>query len=245
MSTKQLYNNNINHIFPGEFNRPCDVAICPRTGRVMVADPSNSRIQILDHQLKHIQDITRDGDGKALSRPTRICMNNHGDVIISDYRSNRVLVYDKTDLYSRELPGPWSGPAGIAVDADDNIYICDTQKYRIKVLDKDGKVIRTFGSQGKSPGRFSNQPLNITVFGDQLVISDNGGRIYYFTKSGEFIKNLEPGIVNAASALTVSPAGDLIIVDYEGEVVVLRDGMAVCRVGRLEESHGIWTSLEE
>ena len=205
--------------------------MCRDTGRVMIADPGNSKIQIFDQQLKHVKDITRDGDGKALSRPARICMNNDGDMIMSDHGSNRVLVYDKTGLYSRELPGPWSGPDGIAVDADDNIYICDRKKYSIKVLDKDGKVIRTFGSQGKSHGSFSNQPLNITVLGDQLVISDQGGRIYYFTKSGEFIKNLEPGIVNAASALTVSPAGDLIIVDHKGEVVVWRDGRAVCRVG--------------
>ena len=230
MLTKQLYDNNINHIFPGEFNRPCDVAICRDTGRVMVTDIDNSRIQILDNQLKHIQDITRDGDGNALSGPARVCMNNEGDMIISDHGSNRVLVYDKMDLYSRDLPGPWSGPAGIAVDADDHIYICDTKKYSIKVLDKDGKVIRTFGSQGKSPGSFSNKPCNIIVFGDQLVISDTGGRICYFTKNGEFIKNLESGIVKA-SGLTVSPTGDLIMVDMEGEVVVLRDGRAVCRVG--------------
>ena len=193
-----------------------------------MADPRNSRIQILDHQLKHVKDITRDGDGKALSRPACICMNNDRDMIISDHGSNRVLIYDKMDLYSRELPGPRSGPAGIAVDADDNIYICDTKKYSIKVLDKDEEVIRTFGRRGKSPGSFSNQPLNIIVFGDQLVISDTEGHIYYFTKSGEFIKNLEPGI---ASGLTVSPTGDLIIVDHKGEVVVMRYGMAVCRVG--------------
>ena len=99
------------------------------------------------------------------------------------------------------------------------------------MIGKDGGTIRTFGEEGTTAGRFHGNPCYITVYGDQLVISDATGRVYHFTMRGEFIKNMESGIVKRATGLTVSPAGDLIIVDYKGEVVVVRDGRVVCRVG--------------
>ena len=197
----------------------------------MIADYANRRIQILDHQLNHIKDITQAGDGQALSRPIGICINSKGDIIISDYSAHRVLVYDKTGLYKRDIPGPWRGPWGIAVDNDDTLYICEALAGRIKVIGKDGGTIRTFGEKGTTAGRFDGNPWYITVYGDTLVISDATGRVYHFTMRGEFIKNMESGIVKKASGLTVSPAGDLIIVDEKGEVVVVRDGRVVCRVG--------------
>ena len=199
---------------------------------MMVADSLNNRIQILDNQLNHIKDITQAGDGQSLSEPRGICINSNGDIIITDYSANRVLVYDKTGLYKRDIPGPWGGPRGIAVDNDDTLYICDYDTCRINVIDKDRGTMRTFGEQGTTAGRFHSEPLFITVYGDKLVISDNTGRVYHFTMRGEFIKNMESGMVKKARGMTVSPAGDLIIVDREGEVVVVRDGSrVVCRVG--------------
>ena len=223
--------NTINNVFPGEFNRPFDVAVCPDTGRVMVADLGNSRIQILDTKLKHTKNITHDGDGKVLSQPAGICINNKGDIIISDWGSNRVLVYDKTGLYKRDMPGTWCRPCGITVDSNDFIYVCDQDTHSVKVIDKDGNTITTFGGEGTTARTFHDKPRCITVHNNQLLVSDDEGCVYHFTQSGVFIKNFESGIVKKARGLTVSPAGDLIIVDQQGEVVVVSDGRAVCRVG--------------
>ena len=197
----------------------------------MVTDAGNSRIQILDNQLQHIKDITHDGDGQALSQPAGICMNNNGEIIITDWAADRVLVYDKTGSYQRDIRGPWDSPWGVTVDDDGLQYVCDRGTYSVKVLDKGCNIIRTIGGRGTSPGSFTDPPRHITVNRDQLVVSDEGGRVLYITKSGEFIKTLESGIVTQATGLTVSPAGDLIIVDEEGRVAVVRDGRVVCRVG--------------
>ena len=115
------------------------------------------------------------------------------------------------------------------MDNEDNVYICNINS--VKITDKDGKVIITFGGKGTTHGRFSDSPCYSIVYRDQLVVSDTGGRIYCFTKSGEFIKNMASGMVKKARGLTVSLAGDLIIVDEDGPVTVVRDGRAVCRVG--------------
>ena len=197
----------------------------------MVTDRVNSRVQILDNKLQHIKDITHAGDGKALCHPAGICINNDGDIIISDHIANRVLVYDKTGSHKRDIPGPWYRPLGVTVDDDGLLYVCDTDTYSVKVIDKGCNMIRTIGGRGTSPGTFTNPPDYITVHGDQLVVSDGRGRVNYFTKTGEFINTLKSGVVKKARGMTVSPAGDLIIVDYDGPVTVVRDGRVVCRVG--------------
>ena len=223
-----VYYINASRVSPGEFNYPYDVAICRDTGRVMVADFGNSRIQILDSDLKHIKDITHDGEGNALLRPVGICISNNGDIITSDLALNRVLVYDKTGSYKRDIPGPWDSPWGVTVDDEGLLYVCDRGTHTVKVISKGCNIVRTIGGRGTSPGSFMD-PMHITVHGDELVVSDDRCRVLYFTKSGEFIKTLESGIVKKAISLTVSPAGDLIIVDEE--VVVVRDGRVLCRVG--------------
>ena len=225
-----VYYDNVNHVFPGEFNLPCDVAVCPLTGRMMVVDTGNSRIQILDNQLKHIKNISKAGKGKTLSRPRGICINSKGDIIVSDAGANRVLVYDKTGSYTRDIVGPWSEPWGIVVDGDDKLYVCDRDTSSIKVIGKDGKMIRTF-RVGTTAGRSVSKPLYITVYGDQVVVSTDGGRVYFFTLEGVFIKQLESCVVDTARGLAVAPSGELIIVDARGPLTVMREGRVVSRVG--------------
>ena len=210
---------------------PRDVAVCPLTGRVMVADTGNRRIQILDDQLKHIKDITQDGDGNKLSRPVCICINSKGDIIVSDSRTHRVLVYDTTGSYTCDVVGPWWEPRGIAVDSDDKLYVCDAGTYSIKVIGIDGNIIRTFRVDVTTVGRCDSKPLHITVYGEEVVVSTAGGRVLFFTLEGAFIKELESGIVKWAIGLAVGPSGELIIVDYTGPLTVMREGRVVSRVG--------------
>ena len=226
-----VFYDNVNHVFPGEFRYPRDVAVCPLTGRVMVADADNRRIQILDNQLKHIKDITQDGDGKTLSRPAGVCFNSKGDIIVSDTAANRVLVYDTTGSYTRDIVGPWHDPWGIAVDSDDKLYVCDRDSSDINVIGKDGKRIRTFRLEGTTSGRFVSAPFHVTVHGDELVVSAAGGRVLFFTVEGVFIKELESGVVKWARGLDVGPSGELIIVDDEGLLTVMREGRVVSRLG--------------
>ena len=192
----------------------------------------SGRIQILDDQLSHIKDIRDAGGGKTLSRPRGICINSKGDSIVSDYRANRVLVYDKTGSYTSDIVGPWSEPWGIAVDSDDRLYVCDGDTYSIKVIGKDGKIIRTFGREGTTAGRYDSKPLYVAVHGDQVVVSADGGRVFFFTLEGAFIKELESGIVKMARGLAAGPSGELIIVDDKGPLTVMREGRVVSRVGQ-------------
>ena len=196
-----------------------------------MADPKNRRIQILDTEFKHIFNINKDGSGRDLKWPGRVAVNKSEDIIISDLDSNTVSIYSQTGSYSRQLPGPWNNPHGIAVDSDDTIYVCDSGSYTIKVLNRAGQIIRTFGGHGTQPGQFQNIPWFITVFNESIVVSDDAGKIHQFTKSGSYIWQMDVDNVRYASGLTVTADNDLVITDYEGPIRVVRGEQTVSVLG--------------
>lgn len=54
------------------------------------------------------------------------------------------------------------GPAGLAVDSDDNIYVTDRGNDRIQIFTSDGTFITAIGSQGGEDGQF-NRPEGVGV----------------------------------------------------------------------------------
>ena len=60
-------------------------------------------------------------------------------------------------------------PTGLAVDARNNIYICDSHNDRIQVFSEDFKFLGRIGSTGNSAGCF-NKPEDILVTQDDLLI---------------------------------------------------------------------------
>ena len=201
------------------------------TGHVVVADPGNHRVQVLDAEFRHIFNINKDGSGRDLKWPGRVAVNKSGEIIISDYNANTVSVYSQTGSYSRQLPGPWNNPRGIAVDADDTIYVCDSGSKTIKVLDRADRIIRTFGGRGTQPGQFQDIPCFISVFNGSIVVSDDAGKIYQFTKSGSYIRQMDVVNVRVASGLTVTADNDLVIVDRQGLVRVVRGEQTISVIG--------------
>ena len=217
--------------YAGEFQYPCDVAVCPVTGHVVVADYGNSRVQVLDAEFKHIFNINKDGSGRDLKRPWGVAVNKSGEIIVSDGMAKTLSVYSQTGLYSRKLPGPWNSPRGIAVDSDDTIYVCNSASYAIKVLNSAGKIVRTFGRRGDKPGQFQNEPLFITVYKGSIVVSDRAGKILQFTKSGSYIMKMDVDNVLDATGLTVTSANDLVITDNKGPMTVVGGESAVSVIG--------------
>lgn len=81
--------------------------------------------------------------------------------------------------------------AGVAFDAQDNLYVLDRQSARIMVYDRTGRFIRQIGSQGEGPGELM-VPTQLAVGGDGTVIVSDAGRPGYslFRPDGTFIRNV-------------------------------------------------------
>lgn len=81
--------------------------------------------------------------------------------------------------------------AGVAFDANDNLYVLDRQSVRVLVYDRTGRFIRQIGKEGQGPGELM-VPLALTIGGDgTVIVSDIGRRGYsLFRPDGTFIRNV-------------------------------------------------------
>src|SRR5262245_9278774 len=81
-------------------------------------------------------------DEKHLNLPSGIAILHNGNMIVTDgYGNNRVVLYDKTGKFIKQVakgaggpqdkgtgPGEWHLPHKLAVDADENLYIIDRER---------------------------------------------------------------------------------------------------------------------
>ncbi len=89
--------------------------------------------------------------------------------------------------------GQFSAPSDLSVDSSDNIYVVDTNNFRIQKFDKDGKFLRMWGF-GVSFGR---EQFEICTFGCREGIQGPGG-------NGQFLR---------PQGIAVDIAGNVYVVD--------------------------------
>jgi sugar lactone lactonase YvrE len=141
--------------------------------RLFVSDPGLHHILVFDANHK-AEDVITDGmvgpGGLALDKENRL-------LYVADVELDQVLVYDAdsfkllrkigTTGHKHELttPGDFAKPTGLAVDADGNLYVCDTLNDRIEIFDADGAFVSTFGKVGDGPGYFA-RPKGVAIDSD-------------------------------------------------------------------------------
>ena len=82
----------------------------------------------------------------------------------------------------------------VQVDNDENIYILDAQYIKVRVYDKFGKHIRSFGKKGQGPGEFGWPSRLLMTTGDKLAMLDSMNRRFsYYSKEGECLKEINLG----------------------------------------------------
>jgi DNA-binding beta-propeller fold protein YncE len=95
-------------------------------------------------------------DGSHLNLPSGIAILRSGNIVVTDgYGNNRVILFDKTGKFIKQVgkgaggpadkgtgPGEWNLPHKLAVDAQENLYVIDREGHRLQVFDKNLNYIR-------------------------------------------------------------------------------------------------------
>jgi hypothetical protein len=81
----------------------------------------------------------------------------------------------------------------IRIDEKGNIYLVENKLLKIYVLDPEGKLLYSFGKRGEGPGEIKF-PLGFFLEGDHIIVVDLG-RFHYFSRTGQFIKSENPGMM--------------------------------------------------
>jgi hypothetical protein len=87
--------------------------------------------------------------------------------------------------------------AGVAFDAQNNLYVLDGGNRRVVVFDARGRHVRTIGRPGAGPGEFI-APLQVVVAqGGRVVVSDLGRRGFsVFAPDGRYEASVPFAVVN-------------------------------------------------
>jgi sugar lactone lactonase YvrE len=164
--------------------------------RLFVSDPGLRHVLVFDKDHK-AEDVITDGmvspGGMAIDTRNRF-------LYVADIELDQILVYDAdtykllrkigTTGHKHELttPGDFSKPAGVAVDAEGNLYVADTMNDRIEIFDADGQFISAFGKNGDGPGYFS-RPKGVAIDSDGHIWVADGmqDRVQVFNKEGQLL----------------------------------------------------------
>ena len=116
-------------------------------------------------------------------------------------------------------------PTGIAVDsAAQRIYVTDTLRNQIFIMDMQGSVLKKVGKPGTGNGEF-NYPTELRLFGDNMAVVDAMNfRVQVLNKDGEFQYSIgkigdDVGAMFRPKGVSFDSEGHLYIVDGMWNVV--------------------------
>jgi DNA-binding beta-propeller fold protein YncE len=169
---------------PDRFNKPADIAFGPH-GDVYVADGyGNSRVAKFSKDGKFIKAWGKKGTGDGeFNLVHAIVIDAHGTVYVGDRENNRVQIFDGDGNFKSKWT-EFGAPFGLFLDRHHHRFlIADGRAHKCLVLDPHGKVLETWGSQGKPPGQFDlPHSISMDTDGSVYVTEITGQRVQKFVR---------------------------------------------------------------
>jgi len=172
----------IREITDPELERPLGLAI-DRVNRKMYVVDTGSRkskehnVKIYDLQGKRLGALggAPSGDLGYFSYPTFVCVDDGGNVYVSDTMNSRVQKFDADGKFLTtfgQLGSAWGEfdkPKGLAIDSFGNLYVVDSGWSNVQIFNPKGAILLFFGGRGPVPGMMKN-PISLAI--------DKQNRIY-------------------------------------------------------------------
>jgi DNA-binding beta-propeller fold protein YncE len=142
--------------------------------------------------------VAGEADYRELIRPYDVVEDSRGRLIISDPGAIGVHIFDFVQHKYRFLErrnrekDAMMAPQGVAVDAEDNIYVTDSDAGKIFVWDGNGKFRRVIGSLHGGEGLFK-RPTGIAVdsAAKRIYVSDTlRDKVFVLNMDGEVMQTL-------------------------------------------------------
>ena len=167
-----------------------------------------------------------------LNGPYGIAYNSRGEMIVSECYGHKVSIIDNRGKKIRtfgshgDSPDQMIGPAGIAIDDIDNIYVSSSHK--LQKFTSNGELIKCIGKKGGKEGEF-NDPRGVTLHDNQVYVCDsNNHRIQVFDLNLNFVRPIGSrdkgrGEFNAPHDVKLDTAGNIYIAEYYNSRVQVLD----------------------
>jgi DNA-binding beta-propeller fold protein YncE len=223
---------------PGEFLNPQAVVADESLG-FFVLEQGGCRIQRFGPQgeWQGAFGFRGAGWGEMLA-PTAMSRGPCGSLFVADTGNNRIIKWSSDDVFVDAFPrasdAPLVRPLGLTVDRAGRVWVAETPRHRLVVLDALLRWLGTLGREGAEPGEFQEpQGVGVTP-GGQLIVSDTGNdRLQVLDQRGQALQVIGGrngasvtrgvGPISAPSGLAV-PRDDEAYVSDTGNHRILRLG---------------------
>ena len=212
-----------------------------RDGRLLVTDPGNRRVLLLDLEGHRVQRLPAERTVR-LPSPIDVAEEAQGRFLVTDSILGRILRFDDRGRFLGDLgtPGLLDRPTGIAVDHHrGRIYVTDTTAHQIVVFDLEGVLQTKIGHRGDQPGEF-NFPTHLCLDGSgNLYITDAMNfRVQILDPEGQPLATVGtlgdgPGTFAKPKGVAVDSADHLYVVDalFDNVQILARDGRPLLAFG--------------
>lgn len=220
------------------FSGPAGVAL-DAAGNLYVADAFNHRIRKITPagSVSTLAGSGSEGSANGAGEvaqfyyPMGVAVDSAGNVLVADFGGHRIRKVTPAGEVStlagsgargaangEASSASFSEPHGIAVDADDNVYVAEWGSHRIRKITPEGQVSTLAGSgsagaaNGTGVDASFDRPLGVAV--------DRAGNVYVADGQNSLIRKITPDGVTTtlAGAVFYEPRG--VAVDVDGYVYV-------------------------
>ena len=217
----------------GELAIPRGVAVDPASGRIVVADTENSRIQAFHpngtlalrfggvHPPVPLEEDMRVPRGVAVGPDGRIVVADTGRQRIKAFHPNGTL--DDSFGQGGSAGAGLSNPSSVAVDPlSGRIFVASMLNNAVVAFHPNGTLDDSFGRNGRAMGSFSGpEGVAVDPASGRIVVADTGNRrIKAFHPNGLPAFEIGPGL--GAGGQLRDPKG--VAVDPSGRIVVTDSG---------------------
>lgn len=203
-------NTGVMSVISDQVKLPAAVAVTP-TGSVYIADTGNNRIlsnasgAMNPLALKDALGTPSTSGSSLLNSPQGIAVDASGNIFVADTNNNVVRKIDPTGTASiiagngfegsasENAPAalaPLRHPVGVAVDAQGNLFIADTDNNRIRKVDTSGKISTVAGTGSEGGSGDDDNANAATLKKPRSLAIDGKGNLYVTDTNNNRIRRI-------------------------------------------------------
>lgn len=196
-----------------QVSQPWGLAAAADGGIIVVSSGSNQMNKFKDGQLSSLAGQTKSGylDGAAsastFNNPTYSAVDSKGTVFVSDTDNHAIRKIENNKVYTFAGNGQegykdgkygdvrFHAPTGLALDADNNVYVADTLNNVIRKITPEG-IVSTFAGVAGDTGGYKDGSAAEAVFNEPMgLVVDGKGGLYVADSGNHLIRYIHDGKV--------------------------------------------------
>ncbi|MGM0881821.1 MAG: stalk domain-containing protein [Bacillota bacterium] len=194
-------------------DQPWGLAAAADGGIIVVSSGSNQINKIKDGQLSSLAGQTKSGylDGAAsastFNNPTYSAVGSKGTIYISDTDNHVIRKIENNKVYTFAGNGQegykdgkygdvrFHAPTGLALDANNNLYVADTLNNVIRKITPEG-IVSTFAGIAGDTGGYKDGGTAEAIFNEPMgLVLDEKGGLYVADSGNHLIRYIHDGKV--------------------------------------------------